>query len=243
MPCEISRRTQACINYTAGRRWLCSVRPPSRPPRHTEPRMRAKVDVHRQPFDRGILAGSKMHESRVDAKQGLSSTLSRSNAAQSSSYTRGIKSIVLPSVSTDDYQTDQHSILVCPMPFVKPTGPESAYRLAYDSDASKRIVIEVECRAVPPRLVQPCADAGCHTRLSASSNQACQRPMRSKARHSDRAFLNRSKWIMSSLTRCVADTEFMPKSSSRLSCQAQTQTTTLFKRGAEQLRYRLQPTT
>lgn len=42
MPCEISRRTQACINYTAGRRWLCSVRPPSRPPRHTEPRMRAR---------------------------------------------------------------------------------------------------------------------------------------------------------------------------------------------------------
>lgn len=35
--------------------------------------------------------------------------------------------------------------------------------------------------------------------------------MRSKARHSDRAFLNRSKWIISSLTRCVADTEFMPE--------------------------------
>lgn len=43
MPCEISRRDQVCINYTAGRRWLCSVRPPSGPPRHTGSRARQRM--------------------------------------------------------------------------------------------------------------------------------------------------------------------------------------------------------
>lgn len=132
MPCEISRRTQACINYTAGRRWLCSVRPPSRPPRHTEPRMRARCGCAPSAF-RSWNIGRSQDARKQSGRQTRSierAELVKCSEQQLHTWDKVVKSIVLPSVSTDDYQIDQHSILVCPMLFVKPTGPESAHRLA-----------------------------------------------------------------------------------------------------------------
>lgn len=82
-----------------------SAAPEPAPEAHRTSDEAQDVDVHCQPFDRGILADPKMHESRAHAKQGLSGALSWSSA-QGSSYRLGIKSIVLPSVSTDDYQAD-----------------------------------------------------------------------------------------------------------------------------------------
>lgn len=65
----------------------------------------------------GNMTDPKMRDSRADTMQGLSSAMSWSSAAHSAVYTRGDKSLVLPSLLTDGYQTDLRCVLVCPMVF------------------------------------------------------------------------------------------------------------------------------
>lgn len=100
------------------------------------------VDVHlssRPVVGQGILADPKMRESKADTEQGLSSAMDCSSAAHSRAFTHVemSRSYHRPSVSTNGHQIDLHCTLLCPIIFVKHTGPWSAHRLVYDGNPSK----------------------------------------------------------------------------------------------------------